>query len=177
MIPWTTRRCLGVVVSSCHGPMVAAASRPRRGGPLSPVAPGETLRGSIPQCPPGGEVSKVPADGWRARRIASDANPAHAPSGEADRSGETVFGLPPKRRGGLWTSSRRLLPPSRRVVLMGNAQGPIRASHTRCVVHRGHHAVPMRLSLPWDGCHTTQAAVSSGPVTARRPRRWVPRPA
>lgn len=38
-------------------------------------------------------------------------------------------------------------------------------------------AVPMRLSLPWNGCHTTQAAVSRGPVTARRRRRRAPRPA
>src|SRR5712691_295530 len=37
-------------------------------------------------------------------------SPARAPSGYANYSGETAFGLPPRRRGGLWVSSQCLLP-------------------------------------------------------------------
>ena len=45
---------------------------------------------------------------------------------------------------------------------MGNAQGPIRVSHTRCVVHRVRHAVPMCLSLP---CMRKDTTGHSGPST------------
>ena len=48
---------------------------------------------------------------------------------------------------------------------MGNAQGPIRASHTRCVVHRVHHAVPLRLSLP---CMRKDTTGHGGPATRGR---------
>src|SRR6266851_4610338 len=58
--------------------------------------------------------------------------------------------------------------PSRRVVAMRNAQGLIRASDTRPVVHRVHHAVPMRLSLP---CRRKDTTEHGGPSTrGRRPQ-------
>ena len=51
--------------------------------------------------------------------------------------------------------------PSRRIVAMHNAQGPIRASDTRHVVHRVRHAVPMRLSLSCMPQHTIEYGSSS----------------
>src|SRR5216683_1579144 len=55
--------------------------------------------------------------------------------------------------------------PSRRVVAMRNAQGLIRASDTRPVVHRVRHAVPMRLSLP---CRRKDTTEHGGPSTRGR---------
>ena len=137
-------RCVRVGVWPCRRLMAAAASRRRRGGQPSLVAPDESVSRSMRQCTPGGAASKVPADGWRARQISSDSTPAPAPSGCADRSGESAFGRPPRRRGGLWASSRRLLlRPAGRLEGHSSRDAALPAVETaayhsaRCLCHAG----------------------------------------
>src|SRR5439155_19363575 len=56
-------RCVLVGVWPCHGPIVAAASRPRREGRPSPVFPNETVARSTRQCTPGAGASRTLAEG------------------------------------------------------------------------------------------------------------------